>query len=147
MSSIPQYCIKPEDRWSIFIYFIFKQNYNKIRDINNNMLFTYCYVSGQMHYPIIATRSFPSISNDWFTTKSIILLFCGNFRKQGLHPSRRLAAVFRYTRRTGCGSVCTWSDVPFTNRRARAALHQLRHDIRGMCWTAQTQVHGRIQTN
>lgn len=68
-------------------------------------------------------------------------------RKQGLHPSRRLAAVFQCTRRTGCGSVCTWSDVPFTNRRARAALHQLRHDVRGMCWTAQTQVHGRIQTN
>lgn len=64
-----------------------------------------------MHYPIIATRSFPSISNDWSTTKSIILLFCGNFRKQGLHPSRRLAAVFRYTRRTGCGSVCMWSDT------------------------------------
>lgn len=26
-------------------------------------------------------------------------------------------------------------------------IHQLRHDVRGMCWTAQTQVHGRIQTN
>lgn len=75
-----------------------------------------------------------------------ILSFC-DFRKQGLHPSGSLAADFRYTRRTGCGSVCTWSDVPFTDRRARATLHQLRHDIRGMCWTAQTQMHAWIQIN
>lgn len=39
------------------------------------------------------------------------------------NPSGSLAADFRYTRRTGCGSVCTWSDVPFTDRCARATLH------------------------